>query len=87
MFDQSTHFIQHSTNPKNPRDSQNADSVLAHMTVAELTARMTQTDKLNGFANRFGFLNVSQAHHRPDGIAENVLATNASAKVETTDAD
>ncbi len=42
-------------------------SVLAHITVEELRAKLTQTDQSNGFANRHLFACVARSKRLPDG--------------------
>jgi DnaB-like helicase N terminal domain/Protein of unknown function (DUF3987) len=42
-------------------------SILAHVTAADLAAGMAQTDKENGFANRFAYVSVYRARDLPDG--------------------
>ena len=42
-------------------------SVLAHITVAELEAKLTATDQSNGFANRHLFACVARSKRLPDG--------------------
>lgn len=44
-------------------------SVLAHVTLEELTRKLTETDAANGFANRFLFLLVERARLLPSGGA------------------
>lgn len=44
-------------------------SVLAHVTLEELTRKLTETDAANGFANRFLFVLVDRARLLPSGGA------------------
>jgi hypothetical protein len=49
-------------------------SILAHVTEADLTARLSQADLFNGFANRFLFLGTARARSLPFGGGEAPLA-------------
>jgi Protein of unknown function (DUF3987) len=56
---------------KDPLDVDNVNlSVIAHITPGELLNRLTETDKINGFANRFLLICVRRSKFLPEGGVE-----------------